>query len=97
MPRIQIIIPARLASTRFPAKPLAPLTGADGVARPALHYTWEAGLAAARALGPEADCLIATDDERIADFAKSQGMAVVMTLMLFSFWNDIPIIKRWFT
>ena len=25
------------------------------------------------------------------------GMAVVMTLMLFSFWNDIPIIKRWFT
>lgn len=79
MPRVQIIIPARLASTRFPAKPLAPLTGADGVARPALHYTWAAGLAAAGALGPEAACVIATDDERIADFARGEGMAVVMT------------------
>lgn len=79
MPRVQIIIPARLASTRFPAKPLAPLIGADGLARPALHYTWEAGLAAARALGPDAACVIATDDRSIFDFAKGEGMAVVMT------------------
>ena len=28
--KIVIVIPARLASTRFPAKPLAPLIGADG-------------------------------------------------------------------
>lgn len=79
MPRVQIIIPARLASTRFPAKPLAPLTGADGIARPALHYTWEAGLAAARTLGGEAACIIATDDRQIADMAEAAGMAVVMT------------------
>jgi 3-deoxy-manno-octulosonate cytidylyltransferase (CMP-KDO synthetase) len=79
MPRVQIIIPARLASTRFPAKPLALLTGADGIARPALHYTWEAGLAAARALGGDAACIIATDDRQIADMAEAAGMAVVMT------------------
>lgn len=79
MPRVQIIIPARLASTRFPAKPLAPLAGADGIARPALHYTWQAGLAAARALGPDAACVIATDDRQIAGMAEDAGMAVVMT------------------
>lgn len=79
MPRVQIIIPARLASTRFPAKPLAHLTGADGIARPALHYTWEAGLAAARAIGGDVGCLIATDDRQIADFAEAAGMKAVMT------------------
>lgn len=79
MSRVQIIIPARLASTRFPAKPLALLTGADGVARPALHYTWQAGLAAAQALGGDACCIIATDDRQIADAAEEAGMAVVMT------------------
>ncbi|TAD77878.1 MAG: 3-deoxy-manno-octulosonate cytidylyltransferase [Sphingomonadales bacterium] len=79
MLRVQIIIPARLASTRFPAKPLAPLTGADGIARPALHYTWEAGLAAARAIGRDARCVIATDDRQIAEMAEAAGMDVVMT------------------
>lgn len=79
MPRIQIIIPARLASTRFPAKPLAPLTGPDGIARPALHYTWQAGLAAAEALGADVGCVIATDDAQIADAAGAAGMDVVMT------------------
>lgn len=79
MPRVQIIIPARLASTRFPAKPLAPLTGADGIARPALSYTWQAGLTAARALGDDVRCVIATDDRQIADLATAHGMAVVMT------------------
>jgi 3-deoxy-manno-octulosonate cytidylyltransferase (CMP-KDO synthetase) len=79
MSRILIIIPARLASTRFPAKPLAMLTGADGVPRPALHYTWQAGVAAARALCPQARCVIATDDQTIADLANAEGMAVVMT------------------
>jgi 3-deoxy-manno-octulosonate cytidylyltransferase (CMP-KDO synthetase) len=74
-----IIIPARLASTRFPAKPLAPLIGADGIARPALHYTWQAGLAAARAIGDNARCVVATDDERIAELCRAQEMAVVMT------------------
>lgn len=79
MPRTIIIIPARLASTRFPSKPLALLTGADGVARPALHYVWQAGATAARALGRDAECVIATDDEQIAAVARAEGMAVVMT------------------
>ena len=79
MSRTIIIIPARHASTRFPAKPLALLAGADGVGRPALHYTWQAGTAAARSLGRGAECVIATDDERIAAFARTEGMAVVMT------------------
>ncbi|MBA4773950.1 MAG: 3-deoxy-manno-octulosonate cytidylyltransferase [Sphingomonas sp.] len=79
MPRVQIIIPARMASTRFPAKPLAFLTGADGIARPAVHYTWQTGLAAARALGGDVCCVIATDDRQIADVAEAAGMAVVMT------------------
>lgn len=79
MTRIAIIIPARLASTRFPAKPLAPLKGADGCLRPALSYTWRAGLAAARAVGNDTICILATDDEGIAELARSEGMAVVMT------------------
>lgn len=74
-----IVIPARLASTRFPAKPLALLTGADGIARPALCHTWQAGLAAARALGDGARCIVATDDERIAALCRAEDMAVVMT------------------
>ena len=79
MGRTAIIIPARLASTRFPAKPLARLRGPDGVARAALSYTWAAGEAAARVLGPEAACVVATDDAAIADFAEAEGMRVVMT------------------
>lgn len=79
MPRTAIIIPARLASTRFPAKPLAPLCGPDGTPRAALSYTWAAGEAAARALGADATCIVATDDAAIADFAAGAGMKVVMT------------------
>ena len=77
--QIAIIIPARLASTRFPAKPLAPLVGADGVARPAISYTWAAAQAAAAALPGQVECVIATDDARIADACAAMGMAVLMT------------------
>jgi 3-deoxy-manno-octulosonate cytidylyltransferase (CMP-KDO synthetase) len=77
--RSVIIIPARLASTRFPAKPLAPLRGPDGVARPALTYTWKAGQAAAAKLGNGTECVVATDDAAIASFAEDAGMRVVMT------------------
>lgn len=79
MNRTAIIIPARLASTRFPAKPLAPLLGPDGLRRPALNYTWDAACAAARRLGQHAYCVVATDDVSIADYAKEAGMNVVMT------------------
>ncbi|WP_341907132.1 3-deoxy-manno-octulosonate cytidylyltransferase [Sandarakinorhabdus limnophila] len=77
--KIAIVIPARLASTRFPAKPLAPLIGADGVAHPAISYTWAAAQAAAAALPGQVECVIATDDARIADACAAMGMAVVMT------------------
>lgn len=77
--RIALIIPARLASSRFPAKPLAPITGPDGVKRPAIHYTWAAARAAAAALPGTVECVIATDDDRIAAEAQAHGMAVVMT------------------
>ena len=79
MSRSVIIIPARLASTRLPAKPLAPLRGPDGVSRPALTYTWDAGKAAAAKLGRGTECVVATDDAAIASFAENAGMRVVMT------------------
>lgn len=77
--RVAIVIPARLASTRFPAKPLALLIGPDGVARPAIAYTWAAAQAAAAALPGSVECVIATDDARIADVCTALGIAEVMT------------------
>lgn len=79
MGKAAIIIPARYASSRFPGKPLALLKGPDGTKRPALSYTWEAGSAAARKLGSDTICIIATDDTRIASFARDEGMTVVLT------------------
>jgi 3-deoxy-manno-octulosonate cytidylyltransferase (CMP-KDO synthetase) len=69
------IIPARYPSVRFPGKPLAMLRGAGGEARTLIERTW-------RAAG-EVDCFdavyVATDDERIAEAAKSFGAEVLMT------------------
>ena len=73
--RIAIIIPARFASTRFPGKPLALLAGPDGRARPLIDWTW----AAAMAVPGIAEVVIATDDARIAEHARTHGMAAVMT------------------
>ncbi|MCB1410089.1 MAG: hypothetical protein KDK22_11490, partial [Rhodobacteraceae bacterium] len=42
-----IVIPARYASTRYPAKPLAKLKGASGVARTLLERSVMAARAAA--------------------------------------------------
>lgn len=64
-----VVIPARFASTRFPGKPLAMLGG-----KPILQWVWEA----ASSLGVEADCVIATDDGRIADMAETVFDANVM-------------------
>ena len=38
--RTLIVIPSRYASSRFPGKPLAPLRGATGVAKPLVHQTF---------------------------------------------------------
>lgn len=64
-----IVIPARYASTRFPGKPLAPLLG-----KPLIQWTWEA---AARV--PDAEVVIATDDDRIQAAAEGFGASVIRT------------------
>ena len=69
-----ILIPARYASTRYPGKPLATLTGPDGT-KTLIQRSWEAAKAV-----PEADAVyVATDDVRIADAARGFGADVIMT------------------
>lgn len=62
------IIPARYASTRFPAKPLAMLGGKRVIER---VYGQVSGVLD--------DAWVATDDERIADAVRAFGGQVVMT------------------
>ncbi|MGY6552333.1 MAG: 3-deoxy-manno-octulosonate cytidylyltransferase [Erythrobacter sp.] len=79
MHKIAIIIPARLKSSRFPAKPLAMIEGPDGCKRLAISYTWDAALAAARLLDGHVEVVVATDDGGIANACESLDMRVVMT------------------
>ncbi len=73
--RRMIVIPARHASTRFPAKPLAPLRGANGTVRPLVERTWRTAIGV-----PGIDrVIVATDNDRIADTARGFGAEVVMT------------------
>ena len=74
MSSVSIIIPARLASTRFPEKMLAALTG-----KPLVQRTAEAPEAGAAAQPPGARVVVATDSERIADVLRPFGTTVVMT------------------
>lgn len=67
---VTIIIPARYASTRYPAKPLAQIRGKESIL-----WTLEAGL---RVQGARA-VYVATDDDRIADVVRAAGGQVVMT------------------
>jgi 3-deoxy-manno-octulosonate cytidylyltransferase (CMP-KDO synthetase) len=70
-----IVVPARFASTRYPGKPLVPLTGANGKAKPLIQRSWEA----ARAVAGVARVIVATDDRRIAEAAEAFGADVAMT------------------
>ena len=74
-PRVLVVVPARYDSQRFPGKPLAPIRGGDGVARPLIRWSWEAAIAARH----RAEIVVATDDARIADTVRGFGGAVVMT------------------
>lgn len=74
-----IIIPARYASTRYPAKPLATLKGASGVERSLLERSVMAGRAAAVSTRGVTGLYVATDDERIAEEARRIGADVIMT------------------
>jgi len=70
MPKVAVVIPARYASTRLPAKPLHPIAG-----KPLIQHVWER---CARARGIE-KVVIATDDMRIAETASAFGAEVAMT------------------
>ncbi len=72
---VQILIPARYASSRFPGKPLAPLKGATGQAKSLIERSWEA---ASQVTGVTS-CFVATDDDRISEAVRSFGGEVVMT------------------
>ena len=73
--KVLIVIPARYASSRYPGKPLVPLTGASGEARSLIRRTWDA----AQDVSGIARVVVATDDERIRVAAESFGANVVMT------------------
>lgn len=65
-----IVIPSRYGSTRYPGKPAALIRG-----KTLLERVWRIAKAV-----PEADeVVVATDDERIAELARSFGASVAMT------------------
>lgn len=75
MMSVLIVIPARYASSRYPAKPLVALRGATGQAKTLIQRSWEAALA----VQGVARVVVATDDDRIRDHAQGFGAEVVMT------------------
>lgn len=70
-----ILIPARYRSSRYPGKPLVPLTGATGTAKPLIQRSVEA----ARRVPGVSGVFVTTDDERIADACSGLGVGVIMT------------------
>ncbi|MFK7837628.1 MAG: 3-deoxy-manno-octulosonate cytidylyltransferase [Sulfitobacter sp.] len=72
---VLIVIPARYASSRYPGKPLAELTGATGERRSLIERSWQAAIA----VNGADRVVVATDDTRIKDAAEAFGAEVVMT------------------
>lgn len=72
---VLIAIPARHASSRYPGKPLVPLTGATGQAMTLIERSWRAAM---QVQGVDR-VVVATDDARIADHAEGFGAQVLMT------------------
>jgi 3-deoxy-manno-octulosonate cytidylyltransferase (CMP-KDO synthetase) len=70
-----VLIPARFESTRFPGKPLFPLAGASGIAKPLIQRTVEA----ARRVAGVSGLFVVTDDERIAEACAGFGADTIMT------------------
>ncbi|QDV46685.1 3-deoxy-manno-octulosonate cytidylyltransferase [Stieleria neptunia] len=71
MPDTQIVLPARLASTRLPEKLLQQVAG-----KSVLQHTYES---ASRAASASAGVIVAVDDPRIADEVESFGGRWIMT------------------
>lgn len=72
---VACVIPARYASTRYPGKPLAMLTGATGEAVSLIERSWRA----AQGVRGLDSVYVATDDDRVADAARAFGAEVLMT------------------
>lgn len=73
--KVLIAVPARFASTRYPGKPLVPLTGATGIARTLIERSWRA---ACEVTGIDR-VVVATDDLRIKSASEAFGAEVIMT------------------
>lgn len=72
---VLIAIPARYASTRYPGKPLVPLTGASGQSQTLIQRSWRAAMSVK---GVDR-VVVTTDDSRIQEAAIGFGAEVVMT------------------
>ena len=72
---VQILIPARYQSTRYPGKPLVELKGAGGSAKPLIQRSVEA----ARRVAGVSGVFVVTDDERIAQACAPAKVGVIMT------------------
>ena len=72
---VLIVIPARYASTRYPGKPLVPLTGVNGTAMTLIERSWRAAISVA---GVDR-VVVATDDDRIREVSEGFGAEVMMT------------------
>ena len=72
---VQILIPARHASTRYPGKPLVPLKGSTGISKPLIQRSVEA----ARRVSGVSGVFVVTDDERIAEGCAPAKVGVIMT------------------
>jgi len=67
---IAIVIPSRYGSKRLPGKPMLPIRG-----KSLLHRVWSIG----KAVQGVSEVYVATDDERIAEHARSFGAVPIMT------------------
>ena len=72
---VQILIPARHASTRYPGKPLVQLKGSTGVSKSLIQRSVEA----ARRVSGVSGVFVVTDDDRIADGCAPARVGVIMT------------------
>ncbi|MFT6834904.1 MAG: 3-deoxy-manno-octulosonate cytidylyltransferase (CMP-KDO synthetase) [Francisellaceae bacterium] len=68
--KVLCIIPARYHSTRFPGKPLIEINGIPMIKR---TYSQAAKSSALT------DLVVATENQKIVDYCKSEGLSVVMT------------------
>ena len=64
------VVPARMAASRFPGKPLYPIMG-----RPMIEHVFER----ARLFDRWSGLFLSTCDDEIADFGQSKGYPVIMT------------------